>query len=77
MSGADGVYVTTAGDKAMVTSLQNDITAVEAYTANGTLLDKVSMDGAERATVNVCPGVILIKVTRKGSKTALFKYIVQ
>ena len=77
VSGADGVYVTTAGDKAMVTSPRKDITAVEVYTANGTLLDKVSMDGAERATVNVCPGVILIKVTRKGSKTALFKYIVQ
>lgn len=77
VSGADGVYVTTAGDKAMVTSPRKDITAVEAYTANGTLLDKVSMDGAERATVNVCPGVIIIKVTREGCKTALFKYIVQ
>ncbi len=77
VSGEDGVYVTTDRDKATVTSSRKDITAVEAYTANGTLLDKVSMDGTERATVNVCPGVIIIKVTREGRKTALFKYIVQ
>lgn len=76
-SGKDGIYVTTAKGKATVTSSQKDITGVEAYAENGMLLDKVSMDGSDRATVNVSPGVILIKVTRAGSKTTLFKYMVQ
>lgn len=76
-SGKDGIYVTTAKGKATVTSSQKDITGVEAYAENGMLLDKVSMDGSDRATVNVSPGVILIKVTRAGNKTTLFKYMVQ
>ena len=76
-SGKDGIYVTTAKGKATVTSSQKDITGVEAYAENGMLLDKVSMDASDRATVNVSPGVILIKVTRAGSKTTLFKYMVQ
>lgn len=76
-SGKDGIYVTTAKGKATVTSSQKDITGVEAYAENGMLLDKVSMDASDRATVNVSPGVILIKVTRVGNKTTLFKYMVQ
>lgn len=76
-SGKDGIYVTTAKGKATVTSSQKDITGVEAYAENGMLLDKVSMDGSDRATVNVSPGVILIRVTRAGNKTTLFKYMVQ
>lgn len=76
-SGKDGIYVTTAKGKATVTSSQKDITGVEAYAENGMLLDKVSMDASDRATVNVSPGVILIKVTRAGNKTTLFKYMVQ
>lgn len=77
ISDKEGIYVTTAKDKATVTSSRKDITGVEAYAENGMLLDKVSVNGADNVTVSVHPGVILIKVTREGNKTSLFKYMVQ
>ena len=77
VSDKEGIYVTTAKDKATVTSSRKDITGVEAYAENGMLLDKVSVNGADNVTVSVHPGVILIRVTREGNKTSLFKYMVQ
>ena len=77
VSDKDGVYVTTAKDKATVKSSRKDITGVEAYAEDGMLLDKVNVNGSDRVTVNVRPGVILIRVTREGNKTSLFKYMVQ
>ena len=58
-------------------SSRKDITGVEAYAEDGMLLDKVNVNGSDRVTVNVRPGVILIRVTREGNKTSLFKYMVQ
>lgn len=77
ISDKEGIYVTTAKDKATVTSSRKDIIGVEAYAENGMLLDKVSVNGADNVTVSVHPGVILLRVTREGNKTSLFKYMVQ